>query len=199
MADDKPRLIRLLHVARRDLQIADDTWRTLLHGLTGKSSSKDCSAAQLERVLGHLKSKGFKIRKPKAAPPRAERRPLDTSAEAKKVRAIWLFLAGIGAVRDPSEGALNAYVLRQAGVDDLRWVRDMTPVIEGLKAWAARLLPGALQARVDALKAARVLVPQDTVAAVIQRSAPTRRPDTFDALWAAWERLAIIDSVRASQ
>ncbi len=192
--------IRMIQVAKRQLAIEDADYRAAIgRAVKGKSSCSDCTTLQLDRVIDELKRLGFRPRKPAAAKPKPERRPLDTSAEASKARAVWLLLYEIGAVRDPSEAALNAYVRRQAGVDDLAWVRDMAPVTEGLKAWAARLLPAALQARLDALKAAKLLVPGDTVADVTRRAAPTRRPDTFDALWSAWERLAIIDSVRASQ
>jgi phage gp16-like protein len=192
------RLIKLLHVARRDLQLDDDTWRAMLVEQTGKSSSKDLTTLQLNRVLGHLKTKGFKIRKPAAAKP-AESRPLDMGNESQKARALWLLLVEIGAVRDPSEAALNAYVLRQAKVDDLRWVTDMAPVIEGLKAWAARKLPAALQAKVDALLAVGAMVPGDSVKALQQRAAPTRRPDSFDALWAGWERASMLDKARGAR
>lgn len=187
--------IRMIQVAKRQLAIEDSDYRALIgRAVKGKSSCSDCTTLQLDRVIDELKRLGFRPRKPAGAKPKPERRPLDTSAEASKARAVWLLLAELGALRDPSEAALNAYVCRQTGVDDLAWVRDMAPVTEGLKAWAARLLPAALQIRLDALKAEKLLVPGDTVAAVIQRAAPTRRPDTFGALWAAWEQLAIIAS-----
>jgi hypothetical protein len=189
MADDKPRLIKLLHVARRDLQIDEDTWRAMLLEQTGKRSSKDLTPQQLERVLGHLKTRGFKVRKPVDAKPRPERRPLDTAADSKKARTVWLLLAEIGAVRDPSEVALNAYVRRQAGVDDLRWVTDMLPIIEGLKAWAARLLPQALQVRFAELKAAGVPLHWPSVAALVGSVAFKRNPAGFVVLEAAWSAL----------
>ena len=152
-----------------------------------------------ERDLSDLKKKGFKPKKPAGAPPRPERRTLDTSVEASKARAVWLLLVEIGVVRDPSEAALNAYVRRQAGVDYLRWVRNMEPVIEGLKAWAARKLPAALQAKLDSLKAAGLMLPGASVGRVLERVAPTLRPDSFDALWAGWEHLKTLDQVRAAQ
>lgn len=144
---------------------------------------------QLDRVIDELKRLGFRPRKPAAAKPRPERRPLDTSAEGSKARALWLLLVEIGTVRDPSEAALNAYVRRQAGVDDLSWVRNMEPVIEGLKAWAARALPAAIQARMEALSAAGVAVPWASVRELARSQAPKRSPDGFDALLAAWQRV----------
>lgn len=182
--------IRMIQVARRQLGLDDDTYRAAIAlAVPGKTSSADCTVGQLDRIIDHLKKKGFKPKKPAGAPPRPERRTLDTSAEASKARAVWLLLAEIGAVRDPSEAALNAYVRRQAGVDDLAWVRDMEPVIEGLKAWAVRTLPAAIRSRLDALTAAGLPVPWRSLESAAAQVAPGRRADTFGALQAIWSAL----------
>lgn len=192
--------IRMIQVAKRQLGLDEDTYRAAIAlAVPGKTSSSDCTVGQLDRIIDHLKKKGFKPKKPAGAPPRPERRTLDTSVEASKARAVWLLLVEIGVVRDASEAALNAYVKRQAGVDDLRWVKNMEPVIEGLKAWAARKLPVALQGKLDGLKAAGLMLPGASVARVLERVAPTLRPDSFDALWAGWEHLKTLDQVRAAQ
>lgn len=183
--------IRMIQVARRDLDLSDDAYRAAIgRAVKGKTSSKDCTTLQLDRVIDELKRLGFKPRKPAAAKPKPERRPLDTSDESSKARAVWLLLAEIGAVRDPSEAALNAYVRRQAGVDDLSWVKDMTPVIEGLKAWAARKLPAAIQGRMETLAAAGVALPWASVRELARSQAPRRSPDGFEALLAAWQRVS---------
>ncbi len=150
-AAQRAKLIRLIHVARRDLGMADDTYRNLVAQYTnGKTSSADCTAPELNRIIDHLKKAGFKVRKPKAAKP-AERRPLATDPESTKLRAVWLLLHEIGATRSNSEAALAAYVKRMTGVDDLHFTRgaDKYHAIEGLKAWAARELPTAINARID--------------------------------------------------
>lgn len=142
-AKQRSRLIKLIHVARRDLQLDEDTYRGIVADkANGKTSTADCTVPQLEIILGHLKAAGFKVRKPKAAAP-TERRQLDTDAEAQKVRALWLLLHEIDAVRNPSEAALAAYVRRITGVDDMRWADggQMTTLIETMKKWAMRYLP----------------------------------------------------------
>lgn len=190
--------IRMIQVAKRELDLSDDAYREAVgRAVKGKSSCSDCTTLQLDRVIDELKRLGFKPRKPAAAKPKPERRPLDTSDEGSKARAVWLLLAEIGAVRDPSEAALNAYVRRQAGVDDLSWVRDMLPVIEGLKAWAARKLPAAIQARMEALAAAGAPIRWASVRDLAQSVAPKRKPDGFDALLAAWETLKTADAARS--
>lgn len=190
--------IRMIQVAKRELDLSDDAYRDAVgRAVKGKSSAKDCSTLQLDRVIDELKRLGFKPRKPAAAKPKPERRPLDTSDEGSKARAVWLLLAEIGAVRDPSEAALNAYVRRQAGVDDLSWVSDMLPVIEGLKAWAARKLPAAIQARMEAVAAAGAPIRWASVRDLARSVAPKRKPDGFDALLAAWETLKTADAARS--
>lgn len=182
--------IRMIQVAKRQLAIEDADYRAAIgRAVKGKSSCSDCTTLQLDRVIDELKRLGFRPRKPAAAKPKPERRPLDTSDEGSKARALWLLLVEIGTVRDPSEAALNAYVRRQAGVDDLAWVKDMEPVIEGLKAWAARALPGAIQARMAALESAGVALPWASVWDLARAQAPKRSPDSFDALLAAWLRI----------
>ena len=190
--------VRMIQVAKRELDLDDASYRAAIgRAVKGKTSSKDCTTLQLDRVIDELKRLGFKPRKSPKAPPRPEKRPLDTSAEASKARAVWLLLVEIGAVRDPSEAALNAYVRRQAGVDDLRWVKDMTPVIEGLKAWAVRVLPWAIRRRHEALLAAGIPAPWRSVSELARSVAPTRKPGSFDALLAAWESIKTADAARS--
>ncbi|WP_300435516.1 regulatory protein GemA [Zoogloea sp.] len=190
--------IRMIQVAKRELDLSDDAYREAVgRAVKGKSSCSDCTTLQLDRVIDELKRLGFKPRKPAAAKPKPERRPLDTSDEGSKARAVWLLLVEIGAVRDPSEAALNSYVLRIAGVDDLRWVGSMMPVIEGLKAWAARKLPAAIQARMETLAAAGAPMRWASVRDLARSVAPKRKPDGFDALLAAWETLKTADAARS--
>ena len=183
--------IRMIQVARRQLDLDESAYRAAIaRAVPGKTSTTNCTTLQLDRVIDEMKRLGFRPRKPETAKPRAERRPLDTSAESSKARAVWLLLAQIGVVHDPSEAALNAYVRRQAGVDDLSWVQDMAPVIEGLKAWAARRLPAAIEARMQALAAAGVSLPWASVRDLARSQAPKRNPDGFEALRAAWEQVS---------
>ncbi len=124
------KLIGAVHAAKKSRGLDDDTYRAMLHLVIGKTSAKDATDAELGRVLDHLNGgrAGGKARG------RA------SSGVAKKVRALWLSLHGLGLVSDPSEKALKAWVKRQYQVDDLAFVRgaDSFAVIEGLKQWATR-------------------------------------------------------------
>ena len=185
-------LIRLIHVARRDLDMADDTYRTLVAQLAaGKTSSADCTIPELERIIDHLKKAGFKVRKPKAAKP-AESRALATDAESRKLRAVWLLLHQIGATHSNTEAALAAYVKRMTGVDDLHFARrpsDKFRAIEGLKAWAARELPAAIATRITRMQSAGLLPEGLTLIRIQAVVAPTLNARSFDSLHYAWQWL----------
>ncbi|MCM2480195.1 gp16 family protein [Serpentinimonas maccroryi] len=139
------KLIRLIHVARRELGQDEPTYRTMLLTAGKAASTTQMGVPALRAVVEHAKRCGFKVR---AAAARAPDRRQDGSAQARKVRALWLFLHHLGVVRDPSERALAAYVKRQAKVDDLHWAHEryLVQLIEALKQWALRELRTVLVA-----------------------------------------------------
>jgi len=142
-------LIRLIHVAKRDLALDDETYRAMLINITGEASSVDLTVPQLERVLAHMKKSGFTVRhkSPKdrprnsAHPPCGLSRNIAQDAQSKKIRALWLSLHDMGAVRDRSEAALGAYVKRITRCDALQWLDSdrASLVIETLKKWQTRI------------------------------------------------------------
>lgn len=140
-------LIKLIHVARRELRMDDDTFRLMLAsmtGLDGATSSADLSVPNLHRVLEQLKQRGFTVR-----PKKAQQRPKAEDAESRKIRSLWLTLHYLGAVRDPSEEALGKFVLNMTGVTALRWLKgpQASRVIESHKQWQQRIesAPAAVQ------------------------------------------------------
>jgi len=142
-------LIRLIHVAKRDLALDDETYRAMLVAATGQASSANLSVPQLERVLAHMKKSGFTVKhkaradRPRYSPHTAGTlsRPIHQDAQSRKIRALWLSLHEMGAVRDASEAALGAYVKRITRIDSLRWLDadQASHVIETLKQWQARI------------------------------------------------------------
>lgn len=143
-ADNRLRLIKLIHVARRELCMDDDTYRLLLtgmKGLGGATSTADLSVPNLYRVLEQLKQRGFKVR------PSKKQRPLAADEQSKKIRALWLTLHGMGEVRDPAEEALAKFVLKMTGVQALQWLSSdqASQVIENLKKWQLRVTRAAIK------------------------------------------------------
>lgn len=136
---DRLRYIKLIHVARRELRMDDDTYRMMLSGmkgLDGATSTADLSVPNLLKVLEQLKQRGFKVR-----PNAAGKRPKANDEQSKKIRSLWLTLHGLGAVRDPSEEALAKFVLNMTKVSALQWLNtaQASRVIENLKQWQCRV------------------------------------------------------------
>ena len=133
-AHKKARLIKLLHVAKNQLMLDDAAYRRLLANVSGgKTSSKQMCVSELELAL-----RGIKGGKPDI-PVREAAAGVD--AQIKKIRALWLELHHLGAVRSPSELSLARFVSRMTGVDYQGWlsVDDASRVIEHLKKWKQRV------------------------------------------------------------
>lgn len=144
-------LIQIIHVAKRELALDDDTYRFILDAETSKSSCRKMSIKELETVLSVLESKGFKrqtngrkIAYKKRLSPKSGK----VKTEIDKVRAVWISMAKQGFVRDGSETALDAYVRsitnrnKGNGVDHVAWCNSSQTytVLESLKPWHRRVM-----------------------------------------------------------
>ena len=138
--------ISAIHVLKSKLRLQDDDYRVLLKGLTTKTSSKDMTDGERQKVRDHLK--GLAERAGLVKP--TQRRPMPASRFAKakadatpkerKVWALWHQLGRDGLVQDTSPKALNAWVHRQVGVSAMQFATSaqMDTLIEALKAWQER-------------------------------------------------------------
>ncbi|WP_174866824.1 gp16 family protein [Pectobacterium polaris] len=131
---NRNQLIKLIHVAKRDSKLDDDTYRQFLVNYAGVDSTRDMTERQLQQVLDAMKQLGFKVKSTKPHKITA------TDAQSKKIRALWLEMSDAGYVRDSSERAINAYVHRITDVGRLEWLStdQASRVIESLKQWQAR-------------------------------------------------------------
>ena len=141
--------IGAIHVLKAKLRLSDDDYRALLKGLTLKTSSKDMSPAEQQKVRDHMQ--GLAERAGVVQPTR--RRPMPASRFAKskadatpkerKVWALWHQLGRDGVVRDTSPQALNKWIERQIGVSALVFANgaQLDTLIEALKAWQQRGTP----------------------------------------------------------
>lgn len=134
IAAQHAQLIRQVHTGRRDLGIDDETYRlTIQRFAAGKTSSKDCSVAELKAVVEHWHESGW----PR---PGQARKPL--SPRQKKLWALWQVLADAGKVRDRRMPALLAWIEGQTDnnvqrLEFLTAAQEHT-LIESLKQWVAR-------------------------------------------------------------
>ncbi|WP_051445029.1 gp16 family protein [Desulfocurvus vexinensis] len=130
-------LIKLIHVAKRELSLDDPTYRAMLDQLTGQPSAKGLTGPQLERVVDHLRRKGFQAQAGRGGP---KVEMLADDPQSRMIRALWLQLHDLGQVRDPGELALARFVQRQTHISRLEWLSTAaaSSVIEALKAWVIR-------------------------------------------------------------
>ena len=141
--------IGAIHVLKAKLRLSDDDYRALLKGLTLKTSSKDMSPAEQQKVRDHMQ--GLAERMGVVQPTR--RRPMpaarfakskaDATPKERKVWALWHQLGRDGVVRDTSPQALNKWIERQIGVSALVFANgaQLDTLIEALKAWQQRGTP----------------------------------------------------------
>lgn len=135
----RDREIKLIHVARRELGIDEETYRAMLQTVVGVKSSSDLDWQGRKKVLDHLKAKGFKV-KSKAAPKAAAASSAAVDPQYRKILALWSALHDAGIVRVNTEAALRIYIKRMTGCADYRFCNgaQVVTVIEALKKWLAR-------------------------------------------------------------
>ncbi|MGR8925049.1 gp16 family protein [Rhizobium leguminosarum] len=130
--------IAAIHVAKKHLGLDDDTYRAKLARITGKSSVKEMTEAERQKVLTTLRNEGFTSA---PAARRANGRQKLTGKYAKKLQALWIAAWNLGIVRDRDDNALVAFVKRQTGLDHTRFLvyaDDAKRAIEALKGWINR-------------------------------------------------------------
>jgi phage gp16-like protein len=133
-----------IHIAKKQLGLDDETYRAVLHRVTGVSSSKDMTPAQHSAVLAEFGRLGFDPTPPASREPKARiaKGAMDLQGPfVPKIRALWIAGWNLGVVRDRSDTALIAFVRRQTSIDHVSWVRDSkdgNKAIEAVKAWLAR-------------------------------------------------------------
>ncbi|EJG5922339.1 DUF1018 domain-containing protein [Salmonella enterica] len=140
---DRASLITLIHVARRELRLDEDTYKDALHTATGKTSCRDMTQAELSKALAAFEKCGFKVRS------KPQNRALKPATVTAKIRAIWRLMHVQGFLGSDSEAALNAWVRKQTasanggeGVANYQWLEResalASDVLERLKRWHRR-------------------------------------------------------------
>jgi phage gp16-like protein len=134
-ASHRRAMLAKIHVAKNQLQLADDDYRQILLDAAGRTSAGDCTEAELERVLKRLSDIGFKPISKNAQSTRPAQHPV-----ARKARALWISLYHLGAVESPNEKALESFAKRQLKCERLVWADQSQgfKLIEALKAMALR-------------------------------------------------------------
>lgn len=125
-----------IHVAKKQLGMAEDDYRALLRRVTGAESAKDLSEGQRGLLLEEFRRLGFA---PAAAGGKGRRKL--TGKYAPKLQALWIAGWNLGIIRNADDKAMLAFIERQTKISDTRFLRypdDAAKAIEALKAWLAR-------------------------------------------------------------
>ncbi|MGV1784569.1 MULTISPECIES: regulatory protein GemA [Agrobacterium] len=133
--------IAAIKIEQKKLGLDDFTYRAKLEILTGKSSTKDMTEAERQKVLVSLRGN---VARP--APVRQDGRDGKRKLSGKylpKMRALWIACYNLGVIEDRRDSALEAFAMgRQLPeISDLRFVHtasDGASVVEALKSMLAR-------------------------------------------------------------
>lgn len=149
---DRNGLIRLIHVAQRQLGLDDETYRAVLKEATGHTSCSLMSVPELETALERLKKGGFKVKKKKPPANRQyspESKTKIIKDQVDKLRAVWIDMHKTGIIDNGSEAALDQFVEKQTkiknggiGVKRAAWINNSKLAglcIESLKQWRTRV------------------------------------------------------------
>ncbi|MGE4321735.1 MAG: gp16 family protein [Sphingobium sp.] len=134
-------LIGMVHIAPKQLNMDDDDYRAVMLRVTGRLSAKDCTEAELERLVAEFRRLGFSAAPRKAGGARRADHPL-----ARKARVMWISLAHLCAVREEPDAAiradkgLEAFARRQLQCTRFQWADQNKgeKLVEALKKWAER-------------------------------------------------------------
>lgn len=123
-----------IHVAKKQLDLDDDTYRAICIRVTGKHSSAAMTEGERLKLIDEFRRQGFKPAS------KGSRKHLEGKF-ASKLQALWIAGWNLGVFESRSDEALIAFVQRQTGVADVRFVHhaaDARSAIEGLKKWIER-------------------------------------------------------------
>lgn len=145
-----------LHIAKKELHLAEDSYRTLLtrHGAPAQDpSARHMSLGQINSALNELIHKGWKPRRPQHRPttnnrPASHHTPRQHTTKVDALRAVWIDMAQRGYLRDGSDQALLNWVRKQTTcigkpIDAIDWLNQddalITTLLHRLKSWRKRL------------------------------------------------------------
>ncbi len=126
-----------IHIAKKELQLTEEMYRDILHVNFGAKSSSNLNQFQADKLLDIFKAKGWKA---KSSSKKSGKSPRYDDAQHRKIVATWITLADAGVIRNRKDQALQKYVKRVTGVDNLKWcgVFECSALIESLKAMGKR-------------------------------------------------------------
>jgi len=153
--DLRRNLLAKIHIAKKQLGLEEDAYRSLLKQVTGKESAKDLKAGELVKVLEEFGSLGFRVQgkpspqtsprgrgsqtKGKLSPQTRDKNPLEKT-QVDKIRALWIEGYQVGVIKNRYEEGLNGFVRRMFKVERVEWLswEQSQKCIEAIKAMVER-------------------------------------------------------------
>ncbi len=138
-------LLAKVHIGAKQLGLQGEAYGEVLERITGMTSAKTLADAQLAAVIDEFRRLGWRATAPK--------RPLSPKAQVRMIYGIWRDLEPF--VEHHTVEALRAFVRRQTrstlhpdgvAAPEFLDAKQATLVVEGLKAWLARLRKAAIGA-----------------------------------------------------
>lgn len=128
--------LQKIHIAKKELGLSDEVYRDILYVNFKAGSSKELNTFQAARLLNLFAAKGWKAKRGKDS----GKSPRYDDRQQRKIVAMWIDLHKAGVVKNKSDKALQAYVKRQTGIDNLKWCDggECYKLIESLKSWGER-------------------------------------------------------------
>ncbi|RJE87117.1 regulatory protein GemA [Paracoccus onubensis] len=100
-------LQRMIHVGCKQLGLDDTTRHDLQLLVTGKTSMRDMSEADLLSMIEALKKRGFKAG---FSDSKKGRRAPASRADLRFIHVLWKLLGDAGALKRPGRDGLNAFI-----------------------------------------------------------------------------------------
>ncbi len=139
--NNRKSLLTKIHIAKKDLNLDDDTYRAMLMRITGKNSCKTMTIGELYKVLGSFESKGFKVKS------KPFKKVTSKNNLVPKMLAIWNDMYRNKIITDNSPQALTAFARKMINRKDNILILNLQAlnkdeailVIETLKQWQKRV------------------------------------------------------------
>lgn len=137
-------MIAKIHLAKNQLGLDDDTYRSIINQTVGKDSAAKCTDKQLIKVIEAIKAKGWSDKKPRVKGEKAlkDRKAYENANKPSisKIYALWGVLQRSGKIKSHDKAALDAFVKKYTSIDHVKWIDkpQAQKIIEILKQMIAR-------------------------------------------------------------
>ncbi|MDD4355816.1 MAG: regulatory protein GemA [Smithellaceae bacterium] len=133
--------IQLIHIARAQLGLTDETYRAIIAGRSGgkKESSRELTYAEADAVINYMIRLGFKIKSKYVAREKAVKRAWRSGQRPNNVFCIAttyqlnMINALAGKIRWRVEDGFQRWMKKYIKIDQIRTDDEACKVIEGLK------------------------------------------------------------------